>query len=242
MKSLIAISDGNNTLHNAVYRRIRTWLLDGRFKPGAHLTIRVLARELGTSPMPIREALGKLAAAKALVPGANRSFKVPLVTRERLSHLIKVRSALEGLAAELATPRLIDREIEKLILLNARMREASPSRDQNAYFMNNFDFHWAIYRASGSPLLIDMIEDLWLQNGPIYYFVYKDFDIFDVSVGRHDRIIAALKSRDAKAARDAIVHDITDANNYVVANLERLEIEAEALKEKNKKPSRKTAA
>ena len=220
------------TLNGQVYQQIRSWLLEGQFKPGAHLTIRTLAAKLGTSSMPVREALGKLEAARALVPGANRSFKVPLVTRPRLIELATVRAPLEGLAAELATKRLLDREIEQLVRLNDRMRNAAPSKNQHVYFSANFDFHWSIYRASGSSLLINMIEDLWLQNGPIYYFVYSDYSIFDVSVGRHDRIIEALKCRDAAQAREALICDITDANNYVVENLERLELEAAALKEK----------
>lgn len=216
------------TLHDRAYGQIRRWLLDGEFRPGAHLTIRTLAARLGTSPMPVREALGRLAAARVLVPGANRSFRVPPVSRPRLEELGLLRATLEGLAAERAAERLLDREVERLDRLNTRMRKAAIEKDQAGYFAANYDFHWTVYQAADAPMLSHLIEDLWLQNGPIQYFAYDDFSIFEVSVRRHDRIIDALRAKDGPAAKQAMMHDVMQANTYVVTHLEQLEAEAAA--------------
>lgn len=215
-----------STLHDFAYAQIRRWLLDGEFRPGAHLTIRTLAARLGTSSMPVRAALSRLAAVRALVPGANRSFRVPPVSRQRLEELIMLRASLEGLAAERAAERLVGRELDRLGRLNARMREAASQDDQASYFAANYDFHWTIYLASGVTMLSESIEDLWLQYGPIQFFPYEDSRIFDVSTRRHDQIITALRAKDGPAARLAIAHDITQANVYVMDHLERLETEA----------------
>lgn len=235
------------TLHDLAYAQIRRWLLDGEFRPGAHLTIRTLAARLGTSSMPVREALSRLAEARALVPGANRSFRVPPVSRQRLGELTMVRATLEGLAAERAAERLLDREIERLERLNARMRKATVEQDQTGYFAANYDFHWTVYQAAGAAMLSELIEDLWLQYGPIQFFAYEDFSIFEVSTRRHDRTIAALRAKDGPAARAAMVHDITDANGYVMTHLERLEAEAAAAtdaasRRRERQPRRAAAA
>ncbi len=225
-----AFGPPTRTLHERVYRILARGLSSGEFAPEALLSIRMLAAKLGTSAMPVRAALSRLAAARALVPGPNRSFRVPPVTRERLVELASARAALEGRAAELATPRIAAEGIDRLASLNALMREATGKQDQAAYFANNRDFHWTIYQAAGQTLLGEMIEDLWLQNGPIHYFIYADFSIFARSVARHDAVIEALRHRDAALARDAIVFDIVTANDYVVEHLDRLHVEAQRLK------------
>ena len=218
------------TLHEQVYRSLARGLAFGEFPPEALLSIRSLAARLGTSPMPVRAALGRLAAARALVPGPNRSFRVPPITRERLVELAHARAALEGLAAELATSRIRDADIEHLGALNERMRAAAENQDQIAYFTENHDFHWTVYQASGQRLLGEMIDDLWLQNGPIHYFVYADSSIFTYSASRHDAVIDALRARDPARARAAMVFDIVSANDYVVEHLDWLKVEASRLK------------
>ena len=71
----------------------------GRFQPGQTVTLRGLARSLGTSPMPVREALRRLIAERALDLGPNRSARVPVVTSAKYAEICEVRIALEGLAA-----------------------------------------------------------------------------------------------------------------------------------------------
>ncbi len=87
-------------LQERLYQRLREDLLAGRFQPGERLKIRDLANQWGTSPMPVRAALQRLVAEGALEGEAQRSLRVPLMTRERFLQILQVRLSLEGLAAE----------------------------------------------------------------------------------------------------------------------------------------------
>jgi DNA-binding GntR family transcriptional regulator len=71
------------TLYLRVYRALREALIVGAVAPGDFLNIRPIAAALHTSPMPVREALGRLAAEDALEPLANRGFRVPVLGPEK---------------------------------------------------------------------------------------------------------------------------------------------------------------
>lgn len=78
----------------------------GLFAPGALISIRTIAKRLGTCTMPACEALGHLIAERALERHANRTIAVPLITQDAYRELRDIRLALEGLAARQAATRL----------------------------------------------------------------------------------------------------------------------------------------
>ncbi|TGQ25091.1 GntR family transcriptional regulator, partial [Mesorhizobium sp. M00.F.Ca.ET.216.01.1.1] len=120
----------------------------------------------GTSNMPVREALRRLAAENALEISQNGSACVPVVTRARLDDLCRARLAVEGLAAELGAPRLTAAEIASLQRVTDDQQAIG--RDGSIYELiaKNQQFHFTIYRASGSDVLFQLIETLWLRFGP----------------------------------------------------------------------------
>lgn len=91
-----------DTLQDQVYRQIREALMSGRFQPGQKLTIRGLAEALGSSPMPVREALQRLSAENAFEVTETSRLRVRMMTVERLREIRDARVALEGLLAEKA--------------------------------------------------------------------------------------------------------------------------------------------
>ena len=103
------------TLQEKVFQRLRYDIMIGNFEPGKAVTIRGLAEELGTSPMPIREALRRLVAERALELLPNRRVTVPKMTPDKYRELADARVAMESLAARRALP-LID--AEKLQILS----------------------------------------------------------------------------------------------------------------------------
>ena len=84
MESSLNTSD-DAPLHENVYQEIRRNLMAGQFQPGEAVTLRGLAGKLGTSAMPVREALRRLVAERALDLGPNRTARVPVVTSVRSS-------------------------------------------------------------------------------------------------------------------------------------------------------------
>ena len=201
-----------STIQDGVYRQLRHALMTGRFDPGQTLTISSLAGILGTSHMPVREALRRLGAENALEIAANGSARIPTVSRARLDDICRARVALEGLATELAAPRVGEAEIEKLATL---VREHEASRD-NVYGMlgKNQEFHFFLYAASGSEVLLQLIETLWLRFGPYMRMLTRNVEPIlrseegETYTVHHHEALAALKTGNAIAARKAITSDI----------------------------------
>lgn len=90
------------TLHEQIYQRIKERLFSGQFYPGQKLPLRSLAQALGTSAMPVRDALQRLESIGVLRATANRTMAVPIFTERQLQEIRDIRVALEGLAADWA--------------------------------------------------------------------------------------------------------------------------------------------
>ena len=86
----------------------------GDFEPGQSLTIQGLSNALGTSPMPIREALHRLISERALVQMPNRSLAVPELTPDRYKDILRVRISVEGTAAAWAAKTISDEGLKIL--------------------------------------------------------------------------------------------------------------------------------
>lgn len=120
------------TLHAQAYEQIKEALMKGVYRPGQKVTIRALAAAFGTSIMPVREALRRLAAEGALDILPNRTVRVPVLTKERLLEITSIRTRLEGLAAARAAMRMGEGEIQELERLQIEMAAASDRRDFQA--------------------------------------------------------------------------------------------------------------
>jgi DNA-binding GntR family transcriptional regulator len=198
-----------DNLQEQLYQRIRDGLLAGRFQPGERLKIRDLAAEWGTSPMPVRAALQRLVAEGALEGEPQRSVRVPPMTRERYENIFQVRLGLEGLAVELATPRLTPADLTELRDCVVRMEHAIEQRQVQAYLNANSQFHLHLYRACGNPVLLRSIESLWLQVGPFFNRLFTGADLSLRLNDFHQDAFAAIEAGDAKAARQAMEQDLS---------------------------------
>lgn len=197
-----------DNLQEQLYQRIREGLLAGRFQPGERLKIRDLAAEWGTSPMPVRAALQRLVAEGALEGEPQRSVRVPAMTRERYQNIFQVRLGLEGLAVELATPRLGAADLALLRDYVARMDQAIEQRQVQDYLDANSQFHLSLYGACGNPVLLRSIESLWLQIGPFFNRLFTGADLSLRLNDFHEDAFAAIEAGDAKAARQAMEQDL----------------------------------
>ncbi|MGB8975823.1 MAG: GntR family transcriptional regulator, partial [Pseudomonas capeferrum] len=118
-----------DTLQDQVYRQIREALMSGRFQPGQKLTIRGLAEALGSSPMPVREALNRLSAENAFEVTETARLRVRMMTPDRLREIRDARVALEGLLAEKAVVLLKDADLKDISHLCDQMQQAADSVD-----------------------------------------------------------------------------------------------------------------
>lgn len=207
----------HSKLYEKVYDELRNALMSGGFLPGESLTIRGVAEALGTSVMPVREALRRLAAERAVEMLANRTIRIPLMTEESFTELLGMRLMLEAQAAALAAERITDAELAQVRAANETFA-ALPDTTPADRLLANWQFHFTIYRAARSPLLLSVIEMFWLQSGPYLMAPLRwrtqqgqGEVYFAAGVAHHRALIEALARRDGAAASKALQADIGDA-------------------------------
>lgn len=201
-------------LNEHVYDNLRHALICGRWTPGRVVSLRSLAAELGVSPMPVRDAISRLAAEGALELNQRRIL-VPAMTQERLLDLIELRLAIEPRLARRAMKALGRAELREITSLNAATDRAIESGDIEGYILSNYQFHRAIYGRSGSDVLIPLLDRIWLQLGPFSRIVYGRLGTTQLD-DRHLQAIEAVKDRNETALGEAIAADIADGRELLL--------------------------
>ncbi|MDJ0930088.1 GntR family transcriptional regulator [Breoghania sp.] len=205
---------GNVTVaRNRVPSAVRDALLTGGFVPGNAVTLRGLASRLGVSPMPVREAIRALAAANALDILPNGHIRVPAMTRRRFNELLHTRVLLEPHLATLAIHDL-SRAVPDLVRVDDAIDENLVNGDVTAYMRHNHEFHFRIYRAAGSEIILPLVEHVWLQFAPFMRTVYARIGTSALE-DRHKEAIAAIKQGDREALRLVIERDILDGMGLI---------------------------
>ncbi len=198
------------TLQDKVYRQITELIVDGSIVPGQMVTVQSLADVFKVSPMPIREALRRLTAENALTVVSGRSMGIPQLSRERLTDLRNVRVEVEATAAAWAAERIDETTLGIVREHLETLKTADLTSDSTAYVRANYAFHFAIYHAAGSPILLHIIKTLWLQISP-YFHLLHDSGNYSTANQRHNEMFEALTRRDATSVRASIRADIDAA-------------------------------
>ena len=195
-------------IHDLVYAEIHRSLMLGSFAPGEKVSLRSLAEQLGVSLTPVRSAISRLIAEGAFETLPNRWVATPNMTVQRFDEIVHWRVEMETEATRMAV-RNVTRSLTKLLeSFNRKLvKEVAASGGRRAILGLNYDFHFAIYRASKSPVLLPMIESLWLQAGPFsYYSLDSPEDIWNAK--HHERILEGFHDQDERAAVAGIKDDI----------------------------------
>src|SRR4051812_8414670 len=202
---------GSQAVHDQIYEAIRQALITGRIAPGKGVSLRSLASELGVSPMPVRDAVRRLVAERALaINPANKRLSVPSLTADRLEQLSLARLWVEPELAARATIHADAGLIRQLQAIDADVDEALRLGDVDRYMSANHAFHFALYERAEAEVLLSMAGGLWLQVGPFMRVVFGRVGADGLAADRHAEAIAALKARDADGARRAIAADLSE--------------------------------
>lgn len=215
----------HSTMHEQVYEQIRDAFASGRVVPGQRIVIREFARSFGTSMMPIRDLLRRLEAENAVVTTTGRNLAVPIMTASDYEELCLIQVSLEGLAASEAAKTITEAQIGEASEFAGGMEDAFNSRDAEGTMHFNRKFHFSVYAGAHRPLLLKMIESLWLRVGPQLAFAIRH-DIHGGEVVRspyhpHRQTLAALRVRDSRSASLAIAYDISRAGQIIAGYLRK---------------------
>ena len=187
----------------------------GTFAPGEKVSLRSLAQQVGTSLTPVRGAVNRLIAEGAFEVLPNRWVVIPPMTEEKFEEITYWRVQLETEAVRRAVAKTDARLLRKIEKINSDIVHAAEKKgDHTELLAYNYDFHFAIYGASESHVLLPMIESLWLQAGPFTcYSLSSPQELWNAAF--HDAVIEALREGDAKAAATAIKNDILNTADFL---------------------------
>ena len=185
------------TKAEAVHQEIRWRILSGALVPGATVNQEELARELGVSATPVREALRRLESEGLVRFMAHTTVRVPLLSLRELDELYAIRLSLDPLAARLATTNAKAEEIEAIQTV---LVEAAPDGQGRDRFDSNRAFHRAVYAASGNLELVALLERLWDRTERYRYILVTTREDEPAAARDHSLIAEAIAGGNADLA------------------------------------------
>lgn len=177
---------------------VRTAIMDGRLPPGARVVIDQVARELGMSPIPVREALKQLEAEQLVTIRPHVGAVVTPVSRHDIVEVFDLLTALEQVAARHACRHRSDDDLAALEAQHARMRRLAEAGDQRAWVAGNNAFHAAMAAAAHMDLVLDCtrrVQARWERIRLTLFASEAGEDLRRVN-GEHAAMLVALRARD----------------------------------------------
>jgi DNA-binding GntR family transcriptional regulator len=189
-------------------------IIEGHYKPGARLVETQIARELGVSQAPVREALRDLESVGIVESFAFRGARVRQPTRAQLIEAFPVRAALESLAASEAATRITDAQLDQLEKLIKQMESAAEHGKAHQQAIANAQFHALIVQAAQNSTL----ERLWAFLEPsarTYLTAAKSGVNLTKLAVRHRKILRPLRNRDSEGAAAAMREHLLEAGRWL---------------------------
>jgi DNA-binding GntR family transcriptional regulator len=183
---------------------IRNMIVAGDLQPGDRIVESRIARQIGVGQLTVREALVALGHQGIVVRKADQGCVVISLTGAEICHLMRIRAELETLAVELALESASDTEIEKLLEVTGRMKEAASQKDPEQFFKLDFRFHDTLWKLSGNTFLPRLLEQ---TLAPLLAFLFirnlrrnLELDVMG-SAEAHAEVAKAILSRHKETAR-----------------------------------------
>jgi DNA-binding GntR family transcriptional regulator len=198
----------------SVYEELRSQILDGVLGPGTPLVEVPLARSLGVSRTPVREALSQLAY-EGLLERHERALRVRVLKPEDVLDLYEVRIALEDAAARAAAERRTELDLGRLNHTLTEMQALGPD-DTDARPKLAHAFHFAIWRAAHNDVLSETLESVHLRVMGLSSTTLHYPERWKVFSEECVTLLAAIRDRDVMAAGETARQQMTNARDFRV--------------------------
>lgn len=207
IKPCLSVKNGtvNRSLARQVMQQLRFEIIHGKLAPGERLVELDIARRMGTSQGPVREALQMLEREGLVERLAHTASFVTPLSFDDMYELFKIRSLVESYATRRAAQHMSDADCDALDMLVAQMREAGQRGDIVTLVDCDMAFHRHLCECSGNVTLVQMWTPLYSQ---IQRFVAQNHpqhfrNLADIA-DTHNPIVAALRRRRPAAAARAM--------------------------------------
>jgi len=209
-----AASSGTASAAATARDALREAIRRGEYLPGERLIEAQLCERLGASRFTVRAALQDLVAEGLVEIQRNKGAQVRKVSLAEAIEITEVRMVVEGLVAARAAERVSDDEASELDEIGLLMRRAVASGEYRRYSDLNQRLHTTVRRIAGHRTADGLIETLGGQLVRHQYMLSLLPGRPELSLKQHERIIAAIRSRDpakAEAAMRAHIASVIDA-------------------------------
>lgn len=227
------------------YQYIRAKLVSGRLPPGSRLSHRALAKEIGMSFIPVREAVSQLVSEGLVAHEPKLGTFVMEISRQELAELYDLREALERHAVLKAAERISEVELAEMRKYNDELgvilkeirrtsRDGWDAKRNDRWMMSDAGFHMTLLRAAGNRRAIKTVSDLRVMT---HVFGHRDeqrqFEDLERIHKEHQLLIDALRCRDAEKATKVLVQHLRQGCEIAMRNYDRWRLQEMA----NESPS-----
>ncbi len=203
-------------LRDVVFQNLRQAILKGELEPGERLMEIHLAKRLGVSRTPIREAIRKLELEGLVDMVPRRGAVVASITRKDMRDVLEVRRTLEMLAVEVACERISQGELEKLRAAGREFERSGGSGDIIRLVQADMAFHEIIYAATGNLRLVNILGNLREQMYRYRMEYLKDTSSYGQLNREHERIYEGIRDKDKETACQAIREHIDNQETAIL--------------------------
>ena len=223
MLEIKGVTEDYIPLRDIVFQKLREAIITGQLKPGDRLMEIKLANTMGVSRTPVREAIRKLQGEGLVIMNARRGAVVAPINVQVMKELLEIRKALESLACQLVAEKASEEEIQELRSINNIMRRAVDDADVNVMTEQDVAFHEKITELADNSHLTNMLDQIKEHLYRYRLEFIKELKDREILVEEHDRIIAAIESRNAKLAGREIEKHIELQEKFIINTIEKTE-------------------
>ncbi|MCC5575417.1 GntR family transcriptional regulator [Microtetraspora sp. AC03309] len=143
------------------YDWIRERIETRQFSPGYRLVLDVLARQLGVSTVPVREAIRLLEAEGLVTFERNVGAQVAFIQEQEYLHTMQTLALVEGAATALSAPRITGDHVARARAINDQMAESLKDFDPQRFTELNLAFHTVLFEECPNPHIVDLVHRGW---------------------------------------------------------------------------------
>ena len=143
------------------YRAVKARIVEGTYTPGYRLVLAAIAKDLGFSVVPVREAIRRLEAAGLVKFERNVGATVAGIDPTEYLYTMQTLSIVEGAATALSAPLIGEADIARARAVNAEMRECLEHFDPVRFTQLNQDFHSVLFEHCPNPHILDLVHRGW---------------------------------------------------------------------------------
>jgi len=206
----------SSTIRRRIYNFLREQLLSGEIQPHQHLIEAKIARDIGTSRTPVREAFHSLELEGLIESIPRVGYVVKPISEQEVEEICEIRATIEGLAARWAIEKAYKKLVEELEKNISVVEEKVSKGDVRAFVDMDARFHEIISKFSGSKRLLELAQTL--RRHMLRYRIQSIYSVDNVlrAIEGHKGIAQAIRKRDLEEVNQAIRHHMEQSKSDIL--------------------------